>query len=940
MNKYSVGSLVNFRGREWLILPSPDEELLNLRPLTGSEADSCGVFLPLEGNKIEAASFPMPKLKDIGDFEAARLLGNAARLLIRDGAGPFRSFGHLSFRPRPYQLVPLLMALRLETVRMVIADDVGVGKTIEAALIARELLDRGEIKRFAVVCPPGQLCDQWQDELQKKFNLDAKIIRSDTISRLERELPRQDLSVFSYYPFIVVSVDFAKTERHRAQFIQHCPDLIIVDEAHGCAKPAGVSTAQQQRHHLISDLSKKASQHILLVTATPHSGIEESFLSLLGFIKPAFAQIDLDSPKSESRAELARHLIQRRRSDVEQWMGAETQFPERDPKELPFKLSPEYEKLFQDIYKFAGELVSSDEDGSSLKRRVRYWTALALLRCVMSSPDAAIAALKERMKKVAPESEADEEAISSSVMDPTDSEKASDVLPTHAVDHGAQTFSDSEKRRLRDFEKRAELLKEGKADMKIEEASREISTLIKDGFKPIVFCRFIETANYVAAQLRDRLSKEVSGLQIMCITGEDPDEERKNKVKELCQFPKRLLVATDCLSEGINLQDGFDAVLHYDLPWNPNRLDQREGRVDRFGQKNKHVRTVLLYGSNNLIDGIVLDVLIRKAREIHTKLGVMVPLPVSSETIMESVLKALFFRGAGGLQLGLFNLNSVTGAYADAHKKWEVAVEREKKSRSTFAQYALKPEEIAPELEATDSVLGNSAFVKRFVMNTIQRLGGQLSENSQGILSLGIDSLNPSVKARLKLENRVKIAFEQPEPEGTLFVSRNHPLVSTLAEYVFDSAFSPSGDRSLGARCGVVKCRNVNQRTVLILLRPRFAIKETETGETSLVEECLLTGFVLEGNIPKWLDKDEAEKILTATTPSANLTEEQKAAEVAAAFKLFPVLAQPVESKVKTRARDLLASYERLRRTIKGKKFTVEPLLPVDIMSITVFLPG
>ena len=164
MSSYSIGSLIRLRDRDWVV-DSVEQELLNLRPLTGSYEESCGVFLPLEKQYITNTVFPAPSSEDIGDFESAKLLRDATRLLLRSGAGPFRSFGNVAFRPRPYQLVPLLMALRLDPVRMLIADDVGIGKTIEAGLIAREFIDRGEIKRLAVICPP-YLCDQWQNELK------------------------------------------------------------------------------------------------------------------------------------------------------------------------------------------------------------------------------------------------------------------------------------------------------------------------------------------------------------------------------------------------------------------------------------------------------------------------------------------------------------------------------------------------------------------------------------------------------------------------------------------------------------------------------------------------------------------------------------------------------------------------------------------------------
>jgi len=162
------GKLVTLRGREWGVLPSDDpDNLLIVKPLGGSDEEVTGIYLPLDiyADRPVDARFAPPTSADLGDISTARLLYDSARLAFRNGAGPFRALAKLSFRPRAYQIVPLIMALRQDTVRLLIADDVGVGKTIEALLIVRELLQRRTIKRFAVVCLP-HLCEQWQEENQ------------------------------------------------------------------------------------------------------------------------------------------------------------------------------------------------------------------------------------------------------------------------------------------------------------------------------------------------------------------------------------------------------------------------------------------------------------------------------------------------------------------------------------------------------------------------------------------------------------------------------------------------------------------------------------------------------------------------------------------------------------------------------------------------------
>src|SRR6478735_6870416 len=132
---YAIGSLVTARGRDWVVLPDTSDEMVMVRPLGGTEAEIIGIIRMLE--EVAPATFDPPTLADRGDFRSARLLRDALRLGFRSSAGPFRSFGDLAVEPRPYQLVPLLMALRQETVRLLIADDVGIGKTIEAGLIAK-----------------------------------------------------------------------------------------------------------------------------------------------------------------------------------------------------------------------------------------------------------------------------------------------------------------------------------------------------------------------------------------------------------------------------------------------------------------------------------------------------------------------------------------------------------------------------------------------------------------------------------------------------------------------------------------------------------------------------------------------------------------------------------------------------------------------------------
>jgi hypothetical protein len=814
---------------------------------------------------------------------------------------------------------------------MLIADDVGIGKTIEAALVARELLDRGEINRMAVVCPP-YLCDQWQRELSEKFSIEAKIVRTNTLARLERDLPRPNLSVFEYYPHLIVSIDYVKAQTRRDAFLLHCPDLVIVDEAHGCARPSGQSVSQQLRHQLVHDLSKLDSKHLLLVTATPHSGIEESFLSLLGLLQPSFARMNVAEPSENELSSLVKQFVQRRRADVQTWMGTETSFPERIPDDHSYKLSSDYDKLFKDIYRFCRESVITDESQSGVRRRVRYWAALALLRCVMSSPAAAQAAMSSRLGSEDVLDEEDDSSIY--VLDPTDSENVVDVAPTHLVGKGELTFSDSEKKRLRDFKKRAAELV-GDKDTKLKKAEILISGLLNEGFSPIIFCRFIATAEYVAEELAKRLSRQHQNLRVVSATGALSEEERQIRVNELSKFVgKRVLVATDCLSEGLSLQGGFNAVLHYDLPWNPNRLEQREGRVDRFGQSSPTVKTILLYGQDNPIDGAVLQVLLRKARQIHKTLGITVPIPVDSEGVMETLLHSLFHKQPETEQLSLFqdddSLNKL-------NREWDRAVNREKTSRTRFAQRAIKPAEIAQELEITDSVLGNPQVVENFVNEFCHRLGSPISKTGKAY-NIEIERLPETVKAKLFDQKIDKIGFDVPCPAAT-YISRTHPLTSAMAEYILDEALNNNGNRNLAARCGVIRSKDVEKITTLLLMRLRFLVKTGGSENPSLAEESFIAGFTGAFGTETWLPKNEAQRLFESVSPSANVSESDKRHWGETILKDFDQIITKTRPKIDERAEELRSSYERLRKAIKGHRINVEPLFPPDVLSVSVVLP-
>jgi superfamily II DNA or RNA helicase len=932
---YAPGTLVRARGREWVVLPESEEDFLVVRPLGGTMQETAGIHRAIEN--VEPATFQPPSANDLGDFVSTGLLRDAMRFGFRSSAGPFRSFGRLAITPRPYQLVPLLMALKLDPVRLLIADDVGIGKTVEACLIARELLDRGEITRICVLCPP-HLAEQWQLELARGFNISAELVLSSTARRLEKNL-RADESIFEAHPFTIVSTDFIKSDRRRHDFLRACPEFVIVDEAHTCASSTERSAAQQ-RHQLLSDLAEDEHRHLVLVTATPHSGNEGAFRSLLGLLQPTFLNLPDDltgTDKVQQRRQLAAHFVQRRRADLRHFLQRDTPFPDRKDLEAHYNLSPAYRALFDKVLDYARETVA-DKSGGVLRQRVRWWSALSLLRALASSPAAAAATLTERSRtlEVADEQAADEIGRKA-VLDTTEDVGAeiSDVTP--GADPEAEAGDHPVRRRLLGFAREARKLC-GDEDKKLVTLVPMLQGLLKEGFKPIVFCRFINTAEYLADELRKRVAK----IEVTSITSRLTPEERAARIEELSSESSeaRLLVCTDCLSEGINLQEFFDAVVHYDLSWNPTRHEQRDGRVDRFGQKTKEIRVLTYYGVDNQIDGIVLDVLLRKHKTIRNALGVSVPMPIDSERIVQAVFEGLLLRREAGAQRAEQTLmfeEYFRPQKEQLHEQWEAVADREKRSRTIFAQESIKFDEVAHELEETERAIGSPTELAKFFESAVTLSGGVISRN--GAFEVDLAGVKAPVREALGNTDRLLVSFEPVSQKKVTYLNRTHPLVESLATYVLNSALDPLLD-PVGRRAGVLRSEAVTTRTVLLLLRLRFHIVTTVRGEQRhlLAEDSLLAAFTGEASEPNWLTDEQAEQLLSAK-PGPNVPRELAIQQLESVVRDLTDVSPALEPLVEAHGKELLEAHRRVR-TAAGARGTYRiESNPPDVVGIYIFLP-
>ncbi|MBD0403240.1 helicase-related protein [Flammeovirga sp. EKP202] len=923
------GNLIKFRGRTWVILPQENEDIFLLKPLGGSEEEITAVYKPLlkiEGG-FKEAHFQEPTVEDIDNFETAQLLFHATRLSFRNAGGPFRCMGKLSFRPRSYQVVPLVMALKQQITRLLIADDVGIGKTVEALMILRERIERGDVSRFAVICPP-HLCEQWKKELKDKLDIDADIIRSSTASAIDRKIST-DQSVFAALPYQVISIDYIKSERRRRQFLNDCPDFVIVDEAHTCTLPSGAtSNTQQLRYHLLNDISKELQRHLLLLTATPHSGKNDEFSALLGLLNPELEKVDLENATPKQRELISRYFIQRKRENIERWLKDKEKFPfpKRDSKELDYELSPSYQEVYMLTRALAKQLTTTNG------KRNQYWAALSLLRGIMSSPDAGIEMVRNRMKKKKAIIEIEEEeTIGQKLSANSDNIESLDGLE----------FSSQEMKTLSKIHDLLIDVKKKGGDKKVLKTGDLVKGWLKQKYSPIIFCRYISTAKYLQEALAPLLP---SNVHLEAVTSELSDEQRKERIDIIGKAKKKVLIATDCLSEGINLQDNFDAVLHYDLPWNPNRLEQRDGRVDRFGQTKEEVKSYVLWGSDNPMDKIVLTVLLKKVRDIQRTTGVSVSLGEENLSIMDEILKEVLEETNvnQGKQLSL-DL-TVNGKALEQRFSNEISQIKSKaeKLRSIFAHERVKLSEIETLLKEVDEAIGDVHSVENFVISALKHFG-TITHKEEDHYLIVADTLPIKLKVFFPSDlKQIPMSFVSPTPRAQIYIGRNHRFVEQLCQMVMNAAFEKETSLEKVARVASIRTTAVKQLTVLIQFRVRNVIREKSRRNELIAEELFLWGY--EGLDPtvskKTLSYNEVKKLLLDAVPQGDMPLEQRKHNIQEQLNNFEEIKGEFIKLAEERAENLVGAQSSYKTLVGGSDFkAVYPVLPPEVIGVYVLQP-
>jgi hypothetical protein len=434
------------------------------------------------------------------------------------------------------------------------------------------------------------------------------------------------------------------------------------------------------------------------------------------------------------------------------------------------------------------------------------------------------------------------------------------------------------------------------------------------------------------------------------VTGELTSDERKEKVELLGEAERRVLVATDCLSEGINLQEHLDAVVHYDLSWNPTRHEQREGRVDRFLQRSKVVRATLLYGANNPVDGAVLEVILRKAAKIREELGVPVPFPDEGHNLTQALMKAVLLRHKKDAKQRILDFGSTPEAKV-IDQSWTDAAVRAKANKTIFAQRRLKPADVLPEWERTRAALGDARDVQRFADRALARFNSGLQPLGNRGFRAPLNALPDDLRERLEAEGlsgTPQLDFVYPPAARCRPVTRSHPLVSILAETLLERTLAAAGvapleDQSDPGVLGRVGCwisDGVTEQTTVALLRLRhqLASGRGSAHSTILVEEAAAVGWAGAGS-PRLVEGIDA---LALLQPSATNDAKKSVAarKINDALSLLGARAADLEAFAKRRAQALLDDHRRVREASDARgSWTVKALLPADVIGLFVLLP-
>jgi superfamily II DNA or RNA helicase len=628
------GASVRARGLEWEIVhvePAGEQQRYRLRctagALRGRELDLLHPFEPVE---TIASDFDPAKAGRLAPwllyhqaFLLEQVLGSSALLANQPGRLDIA----------PYQLVPVMRALAMSRLRLLLADGVGLGKTIEAGLVLAELIARRRAHRVLIVSPAGPLLDQWELEMRTRLGLRFQPIRDwGALQELRRSL-ELGANPFDHVALCLISIDFAKQEKVLQDLERTSWDVVVIDEAHHCVRVGGGADREASLRRRLAEVLARQADGLMLLTATPHDGFDLHFASLVELLDPS-----LVNGRGELRGDAyRRHVIRRLKRHLKDPTGAPL-FREREVEPRPVLFSRETHPVFA---RFQEELLAliAPRLRSAVKSR-RYGDVLAFISLLKRSVSTATACcntvgvIASRFEDLKARGAEDQEARRQRLRTLREYqqrlgrygalsfEEEQDQAALEAEDMAAELFttSDEEVGALV-AETRRDVRREGDRQRRTDETLRALRALeaaaaaacaedpkldavhaellrirvAEPHANVLVYTEYSDSQRAIVEFLR--AAGDLAG-EVLALSGSDGERDRKHATQRFCTEDDLVLVSTDATAEGLNLHARCHHLIHVELPYNPNRLEQRNGRIDRYGQQQvPQVRYLYLGGT-------------------------------------------------------------------------------------------------------------------------------------------------------------------------------------------------------------------------------------------------------------------------------------------------------------------------------------------------------
>lgn len=867
------GTEVHARGLRWEVVLTQNlgqQTLYRLRALDGA----------LRGRELDLLH-PFEDVKPVQhDFQPERaaplrnwLVYHEAFLLEQQlGPHAFLAAQPGRLEVQPYQLVPVLRAIRMSRPRLLLADGVGLGKTVEAGLVLTELIARRLAHRVLIVSPAGPLLEQWRTEMKERFGL-----RLDVIDRARLEEIRRGTELgsnpFDHVPLGLVSIDFLKQERILDQLDRSSYDVIVIDEAHHCTDLGAAQEREDSQRRRLAEVLARRCDSLLLLTATPHDGHDRSFASLCELLDPS-----LVDGRGVLRGDRYRaYVVRRLKRHIKDPVSGAPLFKERVVQPVPVTADAERQKAFISLQRELMELIAPELRRAFRARRYSdVLSFIALLKRSVSTVEACrttLAAVADRFQKLLTAEAESQESRRERLRTLRDSQRKLERFGVGSAEEEAerqQLENEDLAQQLaavqrevrtgsRHLAKHAsivealdaliELAGEAAAcDPKLYEIVRQIecTRVAEPNANVLIYTEYTTSQKALVTALKTARIDDV-----LTMSGEDDEATRTKTTERFRTEDGLVLVSTDAAAEGLNLHDRCHHLIHLELPFNPNRLEQRNGRIDRYGQTCEPiVRYLFLRGTFE--ERILLRLIAKYERQrakltfVPNTLGVTMAGDAAAERLLKGLLdeEEKLFKDEPPL-LRLLGTDEEEAA-PEAVRELLEEIDRSLKGFEQAARVntwlgdaglnaeerLIEEAEAARETGLEKSTVDLPAFVRDAVLLDGGEVRGRIEDESFELVLPPMwlrqqdeDELTGYEKASrsLRLTTRIEVK-KTSDGRRVGYLGRAHPVVRRALDRVRRLAFGGDGTASSDVRVSVVT-GEVAEPTILLTFLGRVSSK-------------------------------------------------------------------------------------------------------------------